>query len=58
MELQKKCFSVNNGHDWIGANLTEVPPLVDVLVDLADDGNVVAAKDVKTENNLKANVKF
>jgi hypothetical protein len=49
---------VNNGHDWIGANLTEVPPLVDVLVDLADDGNVIAAKDVKTENNLKANIKF
>ena len=47
---------MNDGDDRIGANLTEVPSLVDVFVHLADDCDVVAAKDVKTENNLKANI--
>jgi hypothetical protein len=43
---------VHDGDDGLGSHLGQVPPLVDVLVDLADDGDVVAAEDVQAENNL------
>ena len=42
--------------DGVGLNLREIPPFVNLLVDFADDRDVVAAKDVKAENNLELKI--
>ena len=43
---------VNDWDDRVSSDLWKVPTFVDVLVDLADDRDVVAAEDVKAEHNL------
>ena len=44
---------MNDRYDGVCSDFWEVPTFVDVLVDLTDDRDVVAAKDVKAEHNLK-----
>ncbi len=44
---------MNDRYDGVCSDFWEVPTFVDVLVDLADDRDVVAPEDVKTEHNLK-----
>ena len=46
---------MNDWDDGIRSNLRQVPGFVDGLVHLADDRDVVAAEDVKPENNLQKN---
>jgi len=44
---------VDDWDDRIRSNLRQVPRFVDGLVDFTDDRDVVAAKDVEAENNLR-----
>jgi len=46
---------MDDWYDRVCPNLREVPSLVDVFVHFTDDGDVVSAKDVETENDLKTN---